>query len=102
MFEALSVREYDAIEDIKYNASWDKSSGSVSMKKTHYVVVIALNIKTRERKRIAFSKSRTSEFLGRTMYEGYTGDYELLVPGDVFEIQETATFKKVVITEPTE
>lgn len=32
MFEALSVREYDAIEDIKYNASWDKSSGSISMK----------------------------------------------------------------------
>lgn len=47
MFEALSVREYDAIEDIKYNASWDKSSGSISMKKTHFIVVIALDIKTR-------------------------------------------------------
>lgn len=104
MFEVLSVREYDKIENVKFSSGIGVSSGFVSMKNTHYVVVIAVSIEPgeRQRKRFAFSKAHSSEFMGRTMYEGYAGDFELLVPGDVFEIQETATFRKVVITQPTE
>ncbi|MBQ8806616.1 MAG: hypothetical protein IJZ68_09260 [Bacteroidaceae bacterium] len=102
MFKVLSVREYDKIEEVKFSSGIGGGNGYVNMKKTHFVVVVAVTIGPgmQARKRIAFCPAHTYEFLGRTVYEGYAGDYELLVPGDIFEIQETKTFKKVVITQP--
>lgn len=102
MLKVLSVREYDKLDEVTYSNSCGGNSGRIQVKKTHYVVVVAVNTKTKIRKRIAFSEAHTSEFLGCTMYEGYAGDYQLLVPGDIFEIQETQTFRKVVITQPAE
>ncbi len=102
MLKVLSVREYDKLGDVTYSNGCGGNNGRVQIAKTHYVVVVAVDIETKERKRIVFNEAHTSEFFGKTYYEGYAGDYELLVPGDVFEIQETKTFKKVVIIQPTE
>lgn len=102
MLKTLSVREYDKLDEVTYSNGCGGNSGRIQIKKTHYVVIVAADTETKQRKRIAFSEAHASELFGRTIYEGYTGDYQLLVPGDIFEIQETHTFRKVVIVQPAE
>lgn len=94
MYKVLDVREIVTIQGGSTSNGVYGGSGSYSVNSTQYTVVIAED-EEHKRKRFEFKAGYTSKFLGKTSYYGYSGDYELLVPGDHFEIEETATYPNV-------
>lgn len=92
MYKVLDVREYD---DLDNGTSY--RCGTICIQKTHYVVAICEDTETNKRSRFEFYSGEARAVLGDTYYDGYIGDYKLIAPGDVITIEETNTFKKVVI-----
>ena len=97
MYKVLAVREYISIGSGSYRTGYGGGGGSLSVGTTHYTAVICQDLSTNKRERFDFYYGYQDEFLGNTRYYGYRGDYELLVPGDLFEIKETSTYNTVVI-----
>ena len=94
MYKVLDVREIVIISGGSTSKGVYGGSDSFGVESTEYVVVIAED-KNKHRKRFEFKAGYKSQFLGETCYYGYTGDYNLLVPGDYFEIEETSTYPRV-------
>ena len=92
MYKVLDVREYDDIDK-----GTNYHSGTIQIQKTHYLVAICEDTKTNKRVRFEFYSGKARAVLGNTYYDGYIGDYNLIAPGDIIMIEETTTFKKVVI-----
>ena len=97
MYKVLDVREKDSITGGSYRQNYGSSTGTIENHSKSYVVVICLNEDTGKRERISFSSAREEKFLGSTHYMGYTGDYDLLIPGDRFEIKKTSKYEHVNI-----
>lgn len=95
MYKVLDVREYKSIGSGSYRTGYGGGGGKLSVGTTHFTAVICQDLSTNKRERFEFYYGYEDEFLGKTRYYGYRGDYELLVPGDNFEIEETSTFKYV-------
>ena len=62
-----------------------------------FVVVICENEANNKRERFVFYRGYQRECLGDTYYYGYSGDFDLLIAGDRFEIKETSTYRQVNI-----
>ena len=81
-YKVLDVREY-----VNVNTS-----------KKHVYVVIAEECETHKRKRFEFYKGCESPGLyGGIFHCGNSGDYALLIPGDVFKIEKEFKYDKVVL-----
>lgn len=99
MFKVLDIREH------KYNVAHScgtgsaySSSVSIQNKTHHEFVAICEELETGIRRRFVFSEgSKSKGYDGQYHYYGYQGDYYLLIIGDVFEIEPTSTYDKVVI-----
>ena len=99
MFKVLDVREH------KYNITCTCSTGnsyssnvSVNSETHHEFVVICDELETDIRKRFVFTEGYKSKgYTGDYYYHGYQGDYALLVNGDIFKIEPTNTYDKIVI-----
>lgn len=97
MYKVLDVREQVSITGGSYRQNYGSTSGTIENCSRSYVVVICLNEETGKRERISFSSAYEERCLGSTYYMGYTGDYDLLIPGDRFEIKKTSTYEHVNI-----
>ena len=98
MYKVLDVREIVTIHGGSTSSGVYGGSGSFAVNSKQYTVVIAED-KNKHRKRFEFKAGYKSEFLGETCYYGYSGDYNLLVSGDYFEIEETSTYPVVRIIQ---
>lgn len=85
-YMALDVREYNKIGKVQFNKNSYGNGGDVTVPQTLHVVVIARNLTTGERERFDFFPSYTFEMGGKEYYGGFRGNYELIIPGDVFEV----------------
>lgn len=102
MYRALDVREVISISTGRVSNEIYGHGGSLDLQTRTNFVVIAENIETKDRKRFSFYSPYKSEFLGEPMYCGHTGDYQVLVPGDLFEVEDTNTWTHVqLITKET-
>ena len=88
MYKVLDVREVvkpngcTGISD-SYSSSIKSNIYSIS-----YVIVICEETESKERYRFEFYEGRESkDFMGKTRYYGYRGDFRLLVNGDLFEVE---------------
>ena len=97
MYKVLDVREYNCANNVTYSHGCGGMGGNVNVKETHYIVAICVNLETNKRVRFSFYEGYKSEFLGKYIYYGYTGDFNLIVPGDMIEVKETSTYKRVEI-----
>lgn len=91
MYKVLDVREIVTISGGSTSSGVYGGSGSFGVNSREYTVVIAED-EEHKRKRFEFKARYTSKFLGKTEYYGYSGEYNLLVPGDYFEVEETSTY----------
>lgn len=98
MFKVLDVREVTRISSGRVSQDTYGGSGSISFKETVIVVVIAED-ENGERVRFEFYPKYKDSFLDSTMYYGYTGDFNELIPGDKFIIEDTTTWQRVVRIE---
>ena len=96
MYKVLDVREYKGIAEGEYRQNYGTVGGNINVRTTHCIVVICID-ETGERVRFEFYPGYKDTFLGKTHYYGYVGDYCLIVPGDIIDIKETSTYKKVEI-----
>ena len=96
-FRALDVREFMELRSLSGSGSSYSTRMHISTELK--VVVIANRVSDNERCRIVFTRPDTGTFLGDTKYYGYEGPWEMIVPGDVFEVEETNTYDKVTILE---
>ena len=85
-YKVLDVRESIKIGEVKYYAGWDGKQGQVNIPQFHQIIVIAKDNDTGKRTRFVFCKNNTI----------YEGEYELLIPGDVFTIEESSTYHKII------
>jgi hypothetical protein len=85
MYKVLDVREIVTINGGSTSNGIYGGSGSYSVNSTHYTVVIAED-EQGERTRFEFYPPSKREFLGYMNYYGTKGDYDILVPGDKFEL----------------
>lgn len=83
MYKVLDVREFITTEAVSYNRS--SYGGSINSKNSCLTVVIAED-EQGERTRFEFYPAHKEEFLGYTHYYGTKGDYDVLIPGDKFEL----------------
>ena len=97
MYKVLDVRENTLISGGSYRQNYGSTSGTIENHSRRYVVVICLNEETGKRERIVFSSAYEEKILWTTYYIGYTGDYDLLIPGDRFEIKKTSKYEHVNI-----
>ena len=97
MYEVLDVREYKGIAEGEYRQNYGTVGGNINVRTTHCTVVICTDLETGMRVRFEFYPGYKDEFLGKTRYYGYVGDFNLIVPGDLINILETSTYKKVEI-----
>lgn len=88
MYKALDVREYTKIGKVQVFKGY-ASHLHVLVPQHLRVVVIAKDVETSKRKRFEFFPKYEFELGGKTHYGGYTGNYELIVPGDYFEVEQT-------------
>jgi hypothetical protein len=95
MFKVLDVREFSRISGGSVSQGMYGGSGSVNLKETTITVVIAED-EDKERVRFEFYPKYKNSFLDSTMYYGYTGDFNELIPGDKFIIEDTSTWQRVV------
>ncbi len=91
MYKVLDVREIVTVHGGSVNNGVYGGSSSYGVDSDRSIVVIAED-KNKHRKRFEFGAAYRSEFRGETRYYGYVGDYNILVPGDYFEIEETSTY----------
>lgn len=91
-YKALDVREIIRIGSGSVTNHSYGGGNSVSLSNTEYVVCIAEDIETGVRTRFEFKPAHKDVTLGKVYYYGYTGNYDLLVPGDIFEFEETPTY----------
>ena len=82
MFKVLDVREIEKIEEI------DTSYGIASIKTQMTYVVIAENHSSHDRIRFEFYDGYNENVLNKIRYYGYKGDFDILIKGDYFEIEE--------------
>ena len=82
MFKVLDVREIEKLEKI------DNSYGIASIKTRMIYIVIAENHSTHDRVRFEFYDGYNETILNKTKYYGYKGDFDILIKGDYFEIEE--------------
>jgi hypothetical protein len=95
MYKALDVREVIEISSGSVsNYPSYYGSNSMSINTSRKIVVIAED-ENKKRKRFHFYDSYKDTFLGKPSYYGYEGDFDLLVPGDNFEVEETSTWPNV-------
>ena len=100
LYKALDVREHYIVGKAQYYTPYGSaSSGSVQVPQHLRVVVIAEESRGEYRKRVRFEflEAYQYEFLDKVHYNGYTGDWKLIIPGDHFIIEETNTYKNVVV-----
>lgn len=69
---------------------------------THTVFVIIAEDTDGKRKRFTMYDGYKSLFLNEWSYYGYEGDFDLLVKGDWFEIEQTSTWPVVTVFEVSE
>ena len=86
MYKVLDVREIVKVSGSSYSREAYGSGGSLNIKNSVTTVVIAEDEK-KERCRFTFCPATKEEFLGETMHYGTKGDYDILIPGDMFEIE---------------
>lgn len=97
-YRALDVRECRVLENVEYRKPYGAGgTGSVCVPHQLRVIVIAQKDNDKARVRFEFVQAYEYQFLGETRYTGYIGDWNLIVPGDYFTIQETDTYDKVTI-----
>lgn len=97
-YKALDVREYKIVGKVEYYKPYGSaSSASVHVPQHQRVIVIAENIETKKRVRLEFLEAYEYNFLDKVRYHGYTGDWQFIVPGDIFVVEETSTFDNVLI-----
>lgn len=94
-FKALDVRECIDITSLRGTESG--YSTRITMNKRAYVIVIAERVGNNERCRFELYEGYQDTFLGTNKYYGYQGQWNMIVPGDVFEIEETNTYDRVTI-----
>ena len=99
IYKALDVREIIRVGSGSVTNHSYGGSNSVYMTNQEYVVCIAKDLQTGNRVRFEFREAYKDVHMDRTYYNGYMGDYALLVPGDTFEIDDTSTYKTVKIIE---
>ena len=90
MYKVLDVREHKcAVARSCGTGSNYSSSVSVTNDIHHEFVVICRELATKERKRFVFYDGYKTEdkFCG-THYYGYKGDFNLLVVGDLFVVEQ--------------
>jgi hypothetical protein len=90
MYKVLDVREHKyAVARSCGTGSNYSSSVAVTNDTHHEFVVICMELATKERKRFVFYDGHKTEdkFWG-THYYGYKGDFNLLVAGDLFEVEK--------------
>lgn len=85
-YMALDVREYTKIGKTQFNKNCYGNGGDVTVPQTVHVVVIARNLETGQRERFDFFPAYTLEIGGKEYYGGFKGNYELIIPGDIFEV----------------
>lgn len=100
MYKVLDVREIVTTSGGSTSSGVYGGSGSFGVNSRQYTVVIAED-ENHKRRRFEFKAGYTSEFLGETNYYGYSGNYDLLVPGDYFVIEKTSTYPVVKLVEET-
>lgn len=91
MYKVLEIREYDEVITKK------TCEDSLHLKVNHIIIAICINEDTNKRERAIFEKGYEHTVCGMTYYGGYAGDYDLLIAGDRFEIEETSTYPVVRI-----
>lgn len=100
LYKALDVREHYIVGKANYITPYGSSStGQVHVPQHLRVVVIAEESRGEYKKRVRFEflEAYEYEFLDKVHYNGYTGDWNLIIPGDYFTIEETSTYKNVVV-----
>jgi hypothetical protein len=102
IYKALDVREVIEISSGSVSNHSYGGSNSMSINSTRKIVVIAEDEEYKERKRFHFYEGYKEMFLGEMRYYGYAGDFDLLIPGDKFEVKETSTWPAVRIAEDDE
>ena len=96
MYKVLDVREqvianYGTVS----SGSYSGGTGHVSLEVQRKTIVIAEDA-DHNRKRFEFYEGyQEKNFRGDYNCYGYRGDYDLLVPGDYFEIEKTSTYPNV-------
>ena len=91
-FKALDVRECVDITSLQ-----GTDCGYSSRVRRDYIVVIAERVWDNERCRLELYSGYQDTFLNKNKYYGYQGQGNMIVPGDVFEIEETNTYDKITI-----
>lgn len=99
MYKALDIREVIRVGGGSATNRSYGASNSINLTNTEYVVCIAKDLETGKRVRFEFKEAYKDVHMDRTYYNGYMGDYALLVPGDTFELEVTSTYMKVSIVE---
>ena len=95
MYRVLDVREVvDIISGRVSNNPYCGGSNSMQLETRREVIVIA-EAENGERERFQFYDGHKDAFLGSTSYYGYKGDFDLLVPGDLFKVEKTSTWDTV-------
>lgn len=97
MYKVLEIREYQSTSKGSFHNSYGGTGGSIGLNQRRIVVAICENEETHERERFEFYKGYEDKVLRETCYFGYSGDYDLLIAGDRFEIKETSKYKQVRI-----
>lgn len=87
MYKVLDVREHIKIGKVQF-ANGLNHLEVASISQTLHVVVIAEELATGRRVRFDFYPSYSFEFGGTVRYGGYSGPYDVLVPGDLFSVHE--------------
>lgn len=97
-YKALDVRECRVVGKAEYFKPYGcASSGSICVPQHQRVVVIAEDDHSKKRVRFEFLEAYQYEFLDKTRYGGYLGDWSMIVPGDYFIVEETDAQDKVTI-----
>ena len=99
MYKALDMREVVRIHN---GSSTNRSYGAnndIALESRLYIICIAKDLETGSRVRFEFRPAEKDTYMGKNYYKGYTGDYHLLVPGDTFELEQTATYMHLTILD---
>lgn len=99
MYKALDVRDVVRFNSGSFTQDSYSGRGNLSINEKPIIVVIA-ETEQKERVRFEFFPGYEGQFLGSTQYYGYRGDFDVLIPGDTFVIEDTSTWQRVtIITE---
>lgn len=93
-YKVLDVREVSKCTTGRVNSEIYGHGGTLSIEETSYIVVIAEN-EEHHRTRFQFYPGYQTSFLGEPHYYGYRGDFDILIAGDSFQVQDTDTWPNV-------